>query len=156
MQIHNNEDKAKVCAMTTDGRVRIFYPNQCSRDRAAILLNPLRDLMVQKTYDSLKVIQDAEDFSAPSKRPTLLKESGRSLNFIDHTKLHRALVDKPKYSMSDPSIYKVEDYASTSDKGVFGLDIPEKLFWQGYVVRNDITREEGSDQGGFQSVVPSL
>ena len=37
----------------------------------------------------------------------------------------------------------VDDYACT--KKVYGLDLPEKLFWEGYVMCNDITRAKGSE-----------
>ena len=66
MQIHNNEHKAKVCSMTSDSRVRIFYPNQRSRDRALALLKPLRDMMMTKTNDSLRVIEDTEELDLES------------------------------------------------------------------------------------------
>jgi len=44
--------------------------------------------------------------------------------------------------MTDPSVYIIDDYAS--GQGVYGLDICEKVFWEGYVVANDITCTKGS------------
>jgi len=114
LQISNNEDKVKVSGMTADGRLRIFYPNQSSRDKAANLLKPLRNMMVQL------VVGEAEN------------------------------------TMSDPRIHKIDDYASSSDKGAFGLDIPEKLFWEAYVVRNDITREVDSEYDTGRPSMPEF
>lgn len=175
MQIHRNEDKAKVCRMTTDGRIRIFYPNKKSRDEAARLLKPIRDMMLDKTHHSRRIIQDAEesqakvlnfamqksfkDFSAPSTRPSLAQmkqvvhESTRLLNTggptsFDREKYQSALKDKTVTQMSDPSIRKIDNHADT---GVFGIEVPEKLFWGAFIARNDITREEGSEYGEFDS-----
>ncbi len=126
--------------------------------------------MVDKSNDSLRVIQETEGKEAmvfsyalqnsmknvadPVERPTLaqmkhiVSESRRLLNTgpmrIEREKYEEALVEKSKNVMGDPSINMIDHY-----EGVFGIDIPEKLFWEGYVVRTDITREEGSEHGKF-------
>jgi hypothetical protein len=58
---------------------------------------------------------------------------------------------------SPPSISKIDTYASR--QGVYGLEMPEKILWEGYVIPNDISRDIGSvyDTGrpsmpGFQDM----
>src|SRR5210317_2186844 len=63
MQIHKNEDKSKI-SLTKDGRVRVFYPNQHSRDAAAALLTLTLGEMVKKANECQKAIQDAEEMDA--------------------------------------------------------------------------------------------
>ena len=58
MQIHNNEHKDKVGTISSENRLRIFYPNRSSRDEAAVLLEPIRKKMEQKARDSFVVIED--------------------------------------------------------------------------------------------------
>mmetsp|Transcript_41450 Transcript_41450/g.86951 ORF Transcript_41450/g.86951 Transcript_41450/m.86951 type:complete len:1049 (-) Transcript_41450:1341-4487(-) len=180
LQIHNNEDKEQVGTMETSSRVRVFYPNRCSRDEAENLLKPLRNIMVDIAATSLKIVKETEDkeatalafamqdsmknCSAPNKRPGLdemrgiIKNSRRLLNSgpmrVDREAFKQALADKAKNIMLDPSIYQIDDYAS--NKGVFGLDLPEKLFWEGYVANKDITREEGSEHDTGRASMPDF
>ena len=172
MQIHKNEDKSKI-SLTKDGRVRVFYPNQDSRDDAAGLLTLTLGEMVNKANESEKAIQDAEEMEAKvlayaaqkvlgdsdssqeatsSQMKRIVRESKILLSTgpmqAEKAKMNKALQDKSSYVMKDPSICKIDDYAS--GQGVYGLDLPEKLFWEGYVIANDITREKGSENGEFQ------
>ena len=136
--------------------------------------------MLNKTNNSLEIIRGTEekeakvlafamqksmkDISDPRKRPGLdqmtniIKQSQRLLSAgpmrVDQQQFQKALVDKTENIITDPRLYKIDDYAS--DKGIFGLDIPEKLFWEGYVVRNDISQEEGSEHGKFLCSIPAL
>lgn len=170
MQIYKNEDKDKVGAMSSDNRVRVFYPKKLSRDKAATLLEPLRKMMLYKAESSLKVINDTEELEAKvlsyamkrSKRsfkytnsPSLsqmkmvAEESRRMLKTTpmqeQQGRFEQALADKSDNMMGKGGdIIMIDEYA---DRGVYGLELPEKLFWKGYVERNDITREEGSEDG---------
>jgi len=54
-----------------------------------------------------------------------------------------ALVDKSDNLMAcGGSILKIDDHV-----GVYGLEVPEKLFWKAFVERNDITRDEETETG---------
>jgi len=180
LQIHKNEDKDEVGTMETGSRVRVFYTNRCSRDEAENLLQPLRNKMIDMATASLKIIKKTEDkeatalafamqtsmrnCSAPTNRPGLdqmrgiINDSRRLLNAgpmqVDREAFKQALADKAKNIMLDPTIYQIDDYAS--NKGVFGLDLPEKLFWEGYVAGKDITREEGSEYDTGRASIPDF
>jgi hypothetical protein len=52
--------------------------------------------------------------------------------------------------MDDPSIEKINNYSPKC----FGLEMPKRLFWEGYVMRaKDISRHPGSD---FETGRPSI
>mmetsp|Transcript_12194 Transcript_12194/g.25943 ORF Transcript_12194/g.25943 Transcript_12194/m.25943 type:complete len:793 (+) Transcript_12194:69-2447(+) len=116
LQIHDNSHKERVGSMQEDARVRVFYPNHSSRDQVAKILNMLGRAMTKKATiaQEQKMVESSDD--------------------------QRAQEDIERCLMSDPSVYKIDDYVKPSS--IYGLDIPEKLFWEGYVVPNDITREE--------------
>jgi len=177
LQIHHNDDKAKIGPLLFDSRIRVFYPNQHYRDQAALSLKRIRDSMVQRTQASLHVIRETEekqakvlaysmqktlkDVSSPSGRPGLahmkqaIAKSHKMLNDgpmeVDREKYKAALSEKSKNFMKDASIHKIDDYGY--DEGIFGLDIPEKLFWEGFVIQKDITREDGSE---YETGRPSM
>jgi len=175
LQISKNEDKARVCKMTTYGRVRIFYPNQLYRDKAAGLLELLMKVMCQKSRDARHTIQLTEFNEATALDHAMQTSPTESLALnqmesivrdfrhltstgpmeVDHQQFEKALVHKDQNEMSDPRIFKIDEYAS-SHKGVFGLDIPEKLFWEGYVVNNDVTREVGSEDDTGRPSMPEF
>ena len=181
MQIHNNEHKDKVGTISSENLVRIFYPNQSSRDEAVTMLEPIHDSMVHKARDSIRVIEDTEELemkallltmeqllersTAPSvsEIAVIAKESRRKLYDgiapieAQQRKFEQALVDKHSNMMANNGgdIAKIDDYAD-GDRGVFGLELPEKLFWKAYVERNDITREEGSEDDTGRKSIPEF
>ena len=177
MQIHNNEHKDKVGAISSENLVRIFYPNQSSRDEAVTMLEPIHDSMVHKARDSIRVIEDTDELekkallitmeqlskcsTAPSvsEVAVVTKESRRMCAPIEaqQRKFEQALVDKHSNMMANNGgdIVKIDDYAD-GDRRVFGLELPEKLFWKAYVERNDITREEGSEDDTGRKSIPEF
>ena len=166
MQIHDNNDKDKIKLLSSTNRVRIFWPNQSSRDRAEVLLKPLRDMMMNKANDSLKVIEVTEEVEAQvlkyamqrsfkssssntssSAMKLVAQESRRMFSTAPMQKqqeqFENALVDKSDNLMAcGGSILKIDDH-----EGVYGLEVPEKLFWKAFVERNDITRDEETETG---------
>ena len=159
LQINNNEDKAKVCARCTDARVKIFYPNEQSRDAAFVLLSEVGSNMVTKVKAADKVIKEEDEreqqaldaqlarFAGREEKPSLLDTKKMIMtsrrNLMLSNEYDEALWDSMRFEMSNPEINKIDDYSST--QGVYGLDVPEKLFWEGYVVNRDISVEEGGE-----------
>lgn len=93
-----------------------------------------------------------KSFDAPQKRPSLAEMKGviatsRRLidGLVDQEQVGNALTGNKANAMDDPTIYKVDQYAPC--QGVYGLDMPEKVFWEGYVARKDIAVEEDSEYG---------
>ncbi len=113
LQIHDNEHKRVIRPMREYERVRVFYPNEASRDEAYDALSTFcqymeKKVLVKSVSYSLREQQDQE------------RES-----YMDGTS-------------EDEPIYKVDDYQTT--QGVYGLDISETLFYEGYMSRSDISR----------------
>ncbi len=165
LQIHNNEDKLKIGSLHADGRVRVFYPNKLSRDRAFMSMSMVRDNMLQTMQRSMRFINEVEQKESLILQAEMHKSSQnlshcshttmktaigtarrRLTTVLDYSKFEQALVAKHRNVMIDTHVYKIDDYASSAQgHGYFGLDIPEKLFWETYVSKADISREVGSE-----------
>ena len=61
-----------------------------------------------------------------------------------------------KYEMSDPRIVSIDDYAPNC----YGLDIPERLFWEGMIIQNShitsISRDVGTQGELYNTGRPSV
>jgi hypothetical protein len=58
----------------------------------------------------------------------------------DEDEIHWKVIDE--WDMDDPSVQLIDDYSPKC----FGIDMPKRLFWEGYVMRaKDISREPGSE-----------
>ena len=79
MQIHNNEHKDKVGTISSENRVRVFYPNRSSRDKVVTMLEPIRDSMVGKTRHSMKIIEDTEELEKRALLITMEQLSKRNI-----------------------------------------------------------------------------
>ena len=160
LQIHHNEDKLKVGSMCANARVRVFYPNEHSRDRAFMSLSMVRDNMVKSCRESQRIITEVEEKGISLLEEELHKPGRDSKHMsakiafgnahrrltkvVDYSQFEAALDDNHCNSMDDASVHKIDEYAS-ADKGCYGLDIPEKIFWETFVSKQDITREDGSE-----------
>ena len=164
LQIHENDHKEKVGSMRADIRVRVFYPTKQSRDMAAAKLRELCKSMLERARSALLVV-DKEDrerkilfkdirrgtteelvdqfgIGATERRKQVGIGAGKRCASVVHCNIDDSLREIERCHMEDPSVNNIDDYAHT--QGVFGLDLPEKLLWEGYVVANDITRVPGS------------
>ena len=120
VQIHNkDEDKKKVGTCPSNTRVRIFFASKSSRDEACVHLKRIMLEMIKE----LKIAK--ESISVPG---------------IDSEEYEVAL-QKMIWKMTNPRVIKVDDYAPKT----FGVDIPERLLWEAYIIRGDCTRVKGSE-----------
>ena len=131
MQIHNNEDKAKVGSMTQGKRIRIFYANAHSRDVAVKRLTMMRDEMVTAAVEANRIMKLTEEQEmmilkselikstrqiacpgglAPMPDPrgtysevkTALAASRRRMSILDYDKFGRAVTESTRCFMKDP------------------------------------------------------
>eukprot|EP00984_Skeletonema_dohrnii_P012567 scaffold5119_cov153-Skeletonema_dohrnii-CCMP3373.AAC.3 len=172
LQIHHNEDKVKVGSLHADARVRVFYPNKLSRDRAFMSMTMVRDNMMEATQRSMRVINEVEqkevsileeemnkssrNLSHTSMKTAIGTACRRLSTVLDYSKFEAALEAKHRNAMIDDAVYKIDDYASSAQGGCYGLDIPEKLFWETYVSKADISREAGSEYDNGRSSMPEF
>jgi len=174
LQIHRNIDKLKVGSLHADSRVRVFYPNEISRDRAFLSIVKMSSTMFETTQRSTRFIKMVERKEAS----ILGEEMHKSMqnlsratmtSAIENTrqrmrsgpggldydkKFEEALETKHRNSMLDDTIHKIDDYANT--QGSYGLDIPEKLFWETFVSKKDISREDGSEYDTGRASTPEF
>ena len=171
LQIHQNEDKAKVCIRSSESRVRIFYPNKECRDKAVDVLESIRDEIVEKFETAKRIVESADEtekaalddeikkFKSTSQRfgglsngvltldkaKQIISESRQNLmntGGVDYDKCEEALEDLMVHEIINPSIDTIDLYAP---RGMYGLELPEKVMWDGYVKDSDITVEKGGD-----------
>eukprot|EP00985_Skeletonema_marinoi_P013315 scaffold6578_cov141-Skeletonema_marinoi.AAC.13 len=174
LQIHRNEDKLKVGSLHADARVRVFYPNKISRDRAFMSLAMVRDKMREATQRSMRFIAEVEQKEVS----VLGEEMNKSMRNLSHTSMRLAIgstrrrlnsgpdaidyaqfvaaleVEHRNCMLDNAAMYKIDDYTST--KGCYGLDIPEKLFWETFVSKTDISREDGSEYDSGRASMPEF
>ena len=65
-----------------------------------------------------------------------------------------ALEEELRNTMSTYKVVDVDEYAD--GQSVFGLQIPEKLLWEGYVMPHSISFEEGSEYDTGRSSMPEF
>mmetsp|Transcript_38573 Transcript_38573/g.81128 ORF Transcript_38573/g.81128 Transcript_38573/m.81128 type:complete len:1434 (-) Transcript_38573:177-4478(-) len=150
LQIHEDKHKHKIRLLPPKERIRIFYKKREARDNAQkILVEVLKD-MTEATTAALSSLLDSgrvtgHEFGQDGYPP----EVGRVLSAFQSLDVQGLLADDEKenvkivngWSMDNPSIIVIDDYSPKC----FGLDMPKRLFWEGYVMRaKDISREPGS------------
>jgi hypothetical protein len=67
-----------------------------------------------------------------SKKDTLLGSRDKEM--------HESALEVMLLDIVNPSITSIDDYAPDS----YGIEMPERLFWEAYFVNQDCTRKEGS------------
>ena len=122
LQIGENKHKSKIRPPSKEGVVRIFYPGEARRGRdiAAEKLERIGLEMIETVRGAKEVL--ADNTASKSARKDALEAM---------------LLDMGP----DPSITYIDDYAPKR----YGLEIPERLFWEAYFVRQDCTRKPGSE-----------
>jgi len=117
LQIHEEKDKQRVSTRSRDAKIRIFFDSEHARNLVLEKLEVLRDEM----FCAVREAKEGLKSDVPFEEKVIFTE-------------------RLRWDMSDSSIDKVDDYAPES----CGLDVPERLFWEGYVARQDISRPDGS------------
>ena len=162
LQIHDNAHKGQVSGLRDDNSVRVFYPNRSSRDAAAtrFIAMGASHQTLENTARAWRKGGRGESFASDtsfgdsmrgggSEGPRCMPAAGvvTSTKSLDRSLSRTALKKESLYVkgslrnlMPNVTVYDIDDYAESSE--VYGLDIPEKLFWKGYVTPNNIQREE--------------
>lgn len=125
VQIHKETDKGKVPVPPIDARVRVFYRSKATRELAYGQLETAMQEMV-------KLATTAQMALAPSAQPeTALSDEVRERHMVNMS--HR---------IAEPKLRRIDDTG-------FGIDMPQRVMWEVYVMRQDITRvgewESGRD-----------
>ena len=149
MQIHEDSHKTKIRALPRDGRIRIFYKKREARDKAHTILSEVMGDMLAATDAAFSSLAKsdrkpndhlAHDENTAVSRILLTFNSVTSLS-ESPSKVDESLSILNTWQMDDPSIILIDDYIPNC----FGMDLPKRLFWEGYVMRaKDISRKPGT------------
>lgn len=149
---------------SASAQVRVFYPNKALRDRAFESLVDIAASMCAEAEEAKKIVRETDEREVGLIRREIQTsrrhlQSGRSSHFhpaanfsrrnfanvVDYAAYHEALkvVDRCEVADGSAGLVRIDAYASS--QGVYGIEMPEKVLWQGYVTPQDISREEGSE-----------
>jgi hypothetical protein len=114
--------------------VRVFYgpDGRRARDKAITALEVVAHDMLQTVEEARKIL--AMD---PNRIEPNMYE-----NALQAMQLH----------MNNPTITPIDDYAPL----VYGLEISEKLLWEAFFARQDVTREPNSIYDTGRSSIPAF
>ena len=119
LQIHSNEKhKNKVRLLPKHGRIRVFFRSLQDREKASSQLQHTMEQMLGALERSKAIINSNE---------------------VDDAEYERAL-ENLRFEMDDPEIILIDDYSPQT----FGLDIPERLFWEASIINKNIDRLPGT------------
>lgn len=151
LQIHEDEHKTKIRLLPSDGHIRIFYKKREARDNAQNTLSGILDDMTKAADLALKGLLESdkvckEDFAQHEKSHAYVQRVLSSFRSVDSKGIitdeeQEKINILDEWSMEDPVIEVIDDYVPKC----YGLDLPKRLFWEGYAMRaKDITRPPGS------------
>jgi len=132
LQIYKEEDKAKVRTLQKNCKIRVFFTSRRDRDVVVANLTELAKELEETVRAAKQILAD------PYKHDEETLESAMRKMTLD---------------MTDSTIEKIDGYA-LSEK--FGIEIQERLFWEGMVVRQNIYRKAGSPDDIGRTSMPSF
>ena len=123
VQISEESDKRKVGTSPAAAMVRLYFPTHAARSQARTVL---------------KVVLGEMQATANHAERSLAKEKKSGKPLDDDTR-EGYLVDL-RWSMKDPTITDLDEWG-------IGLMVPERLLWEAYVMRQDISHPPGWETG---------
>jgi len=120
LQIHLEEDKDRIRSLERDATLSIFFKDLSQRDEVISCLVPVALEMEHAVIEAKKMLQI------------------ESIGADDKVKAHFT-IDKWDMARVDNAI-KECNYISKIDEPQAGIELPENLFWEAFVKRQDISR----------------
>lgn len=124
LQISEEDHKALVCSRRFEGRVRVYFQSEALREEA---------------IQNLKVVMAEMRVTAQHARMLADGVTEGTVSLTDE--LHEKALRDTQLDMERPEIDKIDTFATRA----YGLEIPERLMWEAFVVRQDISHPEGWD-----------
>jgi len=134
LQIHEEKHKYDIGTLPKISRIRIFFTSKKSRDRAITQLEIVLNEVEEKVANARKRMDD-----------TLFGLSGTEEE--EEEDYETMLLE-----MDQPTIDLIDDYVPRS----YGIHIPERLMWEAFVIRKDITRSRNSHLFTGRVSIPSF
>jgi len=130
LQISEEEHKHRVGTSPKEARIRVYYQSIQGREEALSKIFPLLDEMDEKGHAAESAMK-SED-----------------MGLIEHTDEERdGILKHTLYLMDDPTIELLDPIECDTYGGSWGLDMPERLFREVYIVRADISHIPGWESG---------
>ena len=121
MQLYEERHKTQIRTLTKKSPMRIFFKTQELRDSAAEQLAEVGEEMLDGWESAQEILANEE---------------------VDDAAQEKAM-EKYMWDMDEPEIILLNEYAENV-QAIFGVEIPERLFWEAFVMRRDTSREKGS------------
>ena len=103
--------RLRVCTSPPSASVRVYYPTEALRESALAALSPVLDEMVKAAAAARGALADE-------------KESGVPLD----DEVRERHLENLRLAMDEPEVLRLDDAG-------FGLEMPERLMWEAYVMR---------------------
>ena len=130
LQIAQEEHKALVGTSPASAHTRIFYRSAVAREQARKTLTPILLEMEVRARQAARQLAGAKAGTV-----TLSDEETEA-----------AAYHATRWTMERYEIVYIDDHLRSA-LPLFGLDLPERLTWEAYVVRRDISHEPGWETG---------
>ena len=118
IQIYEEQHKERIRECVRDKTMRVFFPTEQARDEAADMLNDVVEMMMFFVQDAMQMLAN----------PEITEEQEKEV--MKHL----------QWDGSDLGCVKLNDYAPKC----YGVQISERLFWEGFVMMQDCSRPPGS------------
>jgi hypothetical protein len=118
IQIYEEQHKERIRECVRDKTMRVFFPTEKARDEAAEMLNDVVEMMMFFVQDAMQMLAN----------PEITEEQEKEV--MKHL----------QWDGSDLGCVKLNDYAPKC----YGVQISERLFWEGFVMMQDCSRPPGS------------
>ena len=136
LQISENHHKFKVKTLPPNETIRLFFASYDAREDVIAHLLQVGEDMCEKIDSARELLYEMAQGPRDSEKPS------------DWDELQRALA----MEMEDPTIFFIDEYAPNC----YGLEIPIRLFWEAYIVRQDISRAKGSQYDTGRPSIPAF
>ena len=118
IQIYEEQHKERIRECVRDKTMRVFFPAEKARDEAADMLNDVVEMMMFFVHDAIQMLSN----------PDITEEQEKEV--MKHL----------QWDGSDLGVVKLNSYAPQC----YGVEISERLFWEGFVMMQDCSRPPGS------------
>ena len=152
LQISEEAHKTKVSTSPAYSTVRVYYASEALRSAARVALQPMLSEMVKLALESQAALT-AEGEAADAGDGGAERDDGEEVNNGEEGEggavpalspeqhlMH--ITNLTKFVMDHPSIQDLDGC-----EGVWGLELPERLLWEAYVMRQDISHPPGWETG---------
>lgn len=154
MQIDSEADKKRVRISPPDARIHIFYTSwalrEVARNELLMVLSELQEEVARMDVELDKNKSSMTDDLLSMLNGDMAGETdddwgGLIFKSVEYADAGRDLAFRlMQIRCVDPTVKEVDTFAST---GIYGLDVPERLLWEAYVTRQDISPAPGMETG---------